>query len=268
MRAVRHFIESFGESRFEDLEPTVIGGSPVIQRRAGYRRGHGKDQVWMVLPEVWKLEVCVGLDPKLVAHALADRSMLVRERDGHQKVQWIDNRPIRTYTVTANILSGMDTADATSSNDDIFPSTRAAGVSGVSGVSKGFSEGGHTPQNHSDINNLTCLTPLTPQNDIEGVRKDVREDARSEYRNITDSPEDRRDPDYDRPTYKDLHMLAGEAQEWARATGSETAAMEDEIRRRLATFGVPPEEIEKELEKILQIIFKPIAITTYATAGI
>jgi hypothetical protein len=63
-------------------------------------------------------------------------------------------------------------------------------------------------------------------------------------------------------------MLAGEAQDWARATGSETPAMQDEIRRRLATFGVPPEEIEKELEKILQIIFTPMTVTTYATAGI
>src|SRR6516165_6882348 len=31
---------------------------------------------------------------------------------------------------------------------------------------------------------------------------------RPKGRNITDNPEDRRDPDYDRPTYKDLHMLA------------------------------------------------------------
>src|SRR5262249_49867704 len=63
IRAVRLFIEKYGDSRFDDAEYP----EGKIPQRAGYRRGKGEGQVWMVLPEVWRTEVCAGLDATRVA---------------------------------------------------------------------------------------------------------------------------------------------------------------------------------------------------------
>ncbi len=100
---VRRFIEAHGQSRFEDLEETLSGR---IINRAGYRQGQGTREQWLVLPETWKAEVCVGLDPSRTARILADRGMLLRAQDGFQTVRKIANRSTRVYALTAKILAG------------------------------------------------------------------------------------------------------------------------------------------------------------------
>jgi putative DNA primase/helicase len=67
---VRLFIEQHGESRFDPL------GDPdarSVNNRAGWRKGSGPDREWLVPPEVWKSEICNGLDPTMVAKVLAER---------------------------------------------------------------------------------------------------------------------------------------------------------------------------------------------------
>ena len=56
--------------------------------------------------EVWKSEVCSGIDPGLAARVLAERGMLVRAEDGFIRVHKIEGRTQRAYTVTAAILDG------------------------------------------------------------------------------------------------------------------------------------------------------------------
>jgi putative DNA primase/helicase len=114
VRAVRLFIEQFGDSRFErilqagDGEQFQFDGK-AIQRRAGWRKGKGEQQQWLILPEVWRTEVCAGMDPTTVARVLADRDMLDRGGpDELQKLHRIHDKRLRFYTVKSNILSCED----------------------------------------------------------------------------------------------------------------------------------------------------------------
>lgn len=70
---VRHFLELHGESRFGCLDAT---DRPVINR-AGYRRFADGEMQYLFLPEVFRREVCAGLDYRHVARVLFDRGYLL-----------------------------------------------------------------------------------------------------------------------------------------------------------------------------------------------
>jgi hypothetical protein len=148
IRQVRLFIEKYGDGRFQSVEdPTA-----TVSSRAGWRQGQGNEQQWLVLPEVWRSEVCCGFDPVMVAKALADRGMLEAADDGYQKVHWVGGRSKRFYTITDRILAGLD--------DE-------SGVRHVSSVRPSFLEVAVADKRTLDFNGLTCLTPITPQNHKE-----------------------------------------------------------------------------------------------------
>jgi putative DNA primase/helicase len=105
IEAVRHFIEAHGEARFDN------GDDPdarPVPNRAGWRKGAGKDRRWLILPEVWKSDVCAGLDAKFVARVLADSGMIERAPDGFQPVHRIAGTSKRVYVVTPRIFAGGD----------------------------------------------------------------------------------------------------------------------------------------------------------------
>lgn len=73
---VQHFLEAHGEARFTDLDnPT---DRPTINR-AGYRRRTDSGLEYLFSPEVFRREVCVGLDYRHVAKILKDRGLLKTE---------------------------------------------------------------------------------------------------------------------------------------------------------------------------------------------
>ena len=72
---MRHFIEAHGEARFDSFDDP---DARPVQNRAGWRKDAGEDRRWLILPEVWKSDVCAGLDAKYVARVLADRGMLAK----------------------------------------------------------------------------------------------------------------------------------------------------------------------------------------------
>src|SRR5690606_24564156 len=83
LSAVRRFIELHGNSRFEpmgDLAPRDGMGASIdarIQNRAGFRRRDDEGGIeYIVFPQVWRGEVCAGLDPVTVAKTLAARGVL------------------------------------------------------------------------------------------------------------------------------------------------------------------------------------------------
>lgn len=80
---VAHFLEVHGSSRFADLtEPDRI-----VVNRAGYRRKDAQGRTeYLVLPEVFKRELCAGLDHRAVAKLLRDRGLLVTE-DNHMTIK-------------------------------------------------------------------------------------------------------------------------------------------------------------------------------------
>ena len=83
---IRLIIEQHGESRFEALDDTE---ARPVANRLGWRKGAGASREWMVPSEIWKAEICAGLDAKMVARVLAERGMVERANDGFQPVRKI-----------------------------------------------------------------------------------------------------------------------------------------------------------------------------------
>jgi putative DNA primase/helicase len=101
---VRHFIEAHGDSRFDSLDdPHDLR---PVHNRAGWRKGAGEYRRWLIPPEVWRIEVCAGLDSKSVARELARRGMLEKGNDGNLKVEKIAGTSKRVYVVTPRIFDG------------------------------------------------------------------------------------------------------------------------------------------------------------------
>jgi putative DNA primase/helicase len=105
---VRLFIEQHGDARFEPVD--APDQRPVFNR-AGWRKGSGSGREWWVPPQVWKTEICSGLDPAMVTRVLADRGMLRRANDGFQPVVKIACKPVRVYVLKAEIIDGGGDAD-------------------------------------------------------------------------------------------------------------------------------------------------------------
>jgi putative DNA primase/helicase len=98
---IRHFIEAHGESRFQPLDDP---DAPRVINRAGWSKGKELDREWLCAPEVWKREICAGLDPKFCAAVLKKRGMLRTQADKLQIVATIDGRSQRVYAVTHAIF--------------------------------------------------------------------------------------------------------------------------------------------------------------------
>jgi len=148
IRQVRLFIEKHGVARFQPVDNTAT----MVMNRAGWRQGNGEQQEWLILPEVWKSEVCAGLEPVTVAKALADQGMLAKASDGYQKNHRIEGRQMRLYTITARILAGLD--------DE-------SGVADVAGVKSSFSEEVIKAKSAIDFSTVTSAAPATPKNQSE-----------------------------------------------------------------------------------------------------
>jgi putative DNA primase/helicase len=101
---VRLFVEQYGESRFE---PVDDGDARPVINRAGWRKGSGAERRWYVPPEIWRSEICNGLDAIFVARSLAERGLLARQPSGDlQSVVRVQGTAKRAYVLTAEILAG------------------------------------------------------------------------------------------------------------------------------------------------------------------
>ncbi|MDQ6867317.1 MAG: DUF927 domain-containing protein [Pseudomonadota bacterium] len=106
---VRLFMSLHGESRFDPLLGEVL--DRPVSNRAGWRRDHCEKREWLVLPEVWKFEVCAGLDPTFVAKTLAKHGMLRPGKGQYAASEKIGGKTKRVYVLKANILEeGHDNA--------------------------------------------------------------------------------------------------------------------------------------------------------------
>jgi uncharacterized protein (DUF927 family) len=102
---VRAYIEQHGESRFQPVdEPDA---KPVLNR-LGLRKGRGAEREWWVLPQMFRTELCNGLDAQQVARILSERGML--RRQGGCELQCVVNvgggSRVKAYVLTAAILDG------------------------------------------------------------------------------------------------------------------------------------------------------------------
>jgi uncharacterized protein (DUF927 family) len=105
---VRRFFEAHGDSRFDDITTMDPNRRPV-GNRAGYRKGAGADRSWLVLPGVWRLEICAGFDPTDVAKLLHSRGMLVKgEGDNYARKERLPGSDTtqRFYVLTPAVFEG------------------------------------------------------------------------------------------------------------------------------------------------------------------
>jgi putative DNA primase/helicase len=121
IETMRLVIQQHGESRFEAVNhtATVDGVEAVrdaeegrpINQRLGWRKGFGSDRIWMIPPEIWKTEICTGLDPRYVAQTLGERGMLDKPPKGWQSLRRINGIPTRVYIINTSIFErGNDAA--------------------------------------------------------------------------------------------------------------------------------------------------------------
>jgi uncharacterized protein (DUF927 family) len=112
---VRRFFEENGDSRFQPVD--AAKDAPPVARRAGWSRGNGATRSWLVLPQVWKEEVCEGLDATETARILADRGVLRRDANGGKfaRSERTPDGTKRVYVVTAAIFTPGD--DSVSDGD-------------------------------------------------------------------------------------------------------------------------------------------------------
>ncbi len=102
---VRLVIEQHGEARFDALEDR---DAKPASNRLGWRKGSGAAREWWIPPEVWKAEICAGLDSTMVARTLAERGMLRTQggRGFQCKVNLGGERRAQAYVLTAAIIDG------------------------------------------------------------------------------------------------------------------------------------------------------------------
>jgi len=115
IRKIRKFIQEHGDSRFTPWdEPNARFGATYS--RAGFRRPDGNGGTdFYVLSEIWKQEVCKGVDTKIVNRALAERGFLKTDTTG--KVQYPAKLPgfsstVRCYVLTARLFDDGGEVDA------------------------------------------------------------------------------------------------------------------------------------------------------------
>lgn len=125
---VRHFLEQYGMSRFQELKTHGSADDDdkkhLIRDRAGYRVSEGgKDDVYCILPEVWSKDVCKGLDPLRVAQTLASKGMLNRSRGRLQKQRRVSGmkRAMRFYEVNSSIFEHDDDVEGEDGDPGVKP---------------------------------------------------------------------------------------------------------------------------------------------------
>lgn len=101
LEQVRHFFELHGDARFVHLNyPNT--SEPLIRDRVGFKReGH-----FFVLPEVFKKDICKGLDWRTTSHLLVEHGWLLPDSGGKftQVFRLPDGGRIRCYRLTQKMF--------------------------------------------------------------------------------------------------------------------------------------------------------------------
>lgn len=107
---VRHFIEMHGESRFTLLASGIENsGYNRTHQRAGFRQNVDTSGAeYFILPEVYKSEICSGMNSTYVTKVLVERGFLATTKGGKPQVE--KRLPgigkTRVYHLTAGFLAG------------------------------------------------------------------------------------------------------------------------------------------------------------------
>jgi putative DNA primase/helicase len=110
IRQVRSFLEVNGSGRFQAAKVRVTEcGDPIHEKvfnRAGFRvEEDGETTVYLILPEVFRREICEGFNYQTVAKTLKDRGFL-ETQPPHltKKCRLPDVGNVRVYAIRSSIL--------------------------------------------------------------------------------------------------------------------------------------------------------------------
>lgn len=103
---VRAFFEVHGASRFESMEATV--DQRVINRAGFWRDTEDTGRQFLVLPEVFKRELCAGFDAKAAAKVLVEAGVILAGADGRptRTVRFPGIPSARVYVFTSKVWEG------------------------------------------------------------------------------------------------------------------------------------------------------------------
>ncbi len=107
IRQVRAFLELNGASRFQPLKADDADTERIINR-AGFKRSNDAGETeYLILPEVFKTEVCKGYNYRAVVKEVEKRGFLVRDRENLTiKPRLPELGSVRVYCIRAAILDG------------------------------------------------------------------------------------------------------------------------------------------------------------------
>jgi uncharacterized protein (DUF927 family) len=103
IRQIRAFLELHGSSRFQDIDDE----DARIHDRAGFKRkGADGETEYLILPEVFRSEVCEGHDACMVAKVLIERGYLTKGdgRNFSKRETVPEMGRIRTYVISRRIM--------------------------------------------------------------------------------------------------------------------------------------------------------------------
>lgn len=108
---VRQFFELHGDARFTDWERATDDHAPKTVNRAGFRRFLEKsgETEYYVLREVFRGEVCRGLDHRVIAKLLAGLGCLEMEGRNYDRKERLPSMGnTRCYRINAKLWGGED----------------------------------------------------------------------------------------------------------------------------------------------------------------
>lgn len=100
---VRRFFQAHGSSRFEELDANE---SRTVINRAGYRRRENEQTVFLVFPEVFRQEVCAGVNFKMICGELKRLGVLLAEAGRNTRNVRTPEGQRKLYVLTSAILGG------------------------------------------------------------------------------------------------------------------------------------------------------------------
>jgi putative DNA primase/helicase len=104
---VRAFFEAHGASRFEDMN--AINDQRIPNRAGFYRNSENGEREFLVLPEVFRQEICKSFGEKTVKKVLIDAGLLLPGKDG--KPTQVTRLPGLSSTSRVYVIRYLDGAD-------------------------------------------------------------------------------------------------------------------------------------------------------------
>lgn len=109
LRNVADFLTRYGESRFAPWQDAWR----VIPNRAGFRRSVNGETIFLIFKDVFRTEICRGIDPRYVADVLKAHGLLLTDSSGYptrpERLPDSGGKQVRVYCIKGQAIAGFET---------------------------------------------------------------------------------------------------------------------------------------------------------------